>query len=93
MNIRVQYMAQLRAVAGRAEEVVEVHDGSSLADLLAHLAALHPDAASHLVAGAGTPRPSLLVVVNGTAVSASQAAGTMLRSEDVVLLMPPIAGG
>ena len=42
---------------------------------------------------AGHARPSLLVVVNDSAVSAREAATTMLHSDDVVTLLPPIAGG
>ena len=93
MKLRVQYMSQLRAAVGLAEEEVELSEGSSLAELLHHLANTHGAARSHFVTETGQARPSLLIVVNEAAVSARAAATTVLHSEDVVTLLPPIAGG
>jgi molybdopterin synthase sulfur carrier subunit len=94
MKLRVQYTAQLRTAVGRPEEEVELPEGSSLATLLDHLASsLGDNAASHLIAPGGQAPRSLLVVVNGSAAMAEEAETTMLRSGDVVLLLPPIAGG
>lgn len=94
MKLHVQYTAQLRAAIGRNEEEVELPDGSSLAELLVHLAAnCGPGAEPHLLTDRQQVRPSLLLVVNDTAVSSSQAASTMLRSGDKVILLPPIGGG
>ena len=86
-------MAQLRAAVGRAEEEVELPDGNSLVDLLNQLANTHSAARSHFVTETGHARPSLLIVVNDSAVSAREAASTALHSEDIVTLLPPIAGG
>ncbi len=93
MKLRVQYMAQLRTVIGRAEEFIELPDGSRLSDVLVQLSARHGDARSHLLTETGQPRPSLLIVVNEAAVPARNAATTELHSNDVVTLLPPIAGG
>ncbi len=93
MKLRVQYMAQLRTAVGQAEEVVELPNGNSLAELLNQLANTHSAARSHFVTETGHARPSLLIVVNNSAVSAREAATTALHSDDVVTLLPPIAGG
>jgi molybdopterin converting factor small subunit len=93
MNLRVQYMAQLRTTVGRIEECAELPEGSRLLDLLVHLASVHAPAKSHLLADSGQARPSLLMVVNDSAVPARDAAATVLRAGDVVTLLPPIAGG
>jgi MoaD family protein len=93
MKLRVQYMAQLRGAVGRAEEVIELSEECSLAELLNQLATIHCEARTHLVTEAGHARPSLLVVVNDSAVSARNAATTVLHADDIVTLMPPIAGG
>lgn len=93
MKLRVQYMAQLRTVIGRAEEAVELPEGARLSELLVHLAATHNEARSHVVTDTGHARPSLLIVVNEAAVSAREAATTILHPNDVVTLLPPIAGG
>lgn len=93
MKLRVQYMAQLRTAAGCSEEVVELPDTARLSDLLHHLAMTYHDARSHFMTDTGQPRPSLLIVVNEAAVSAREAEATMLHPNDVVTLLPPIAGG
>jgi sulfur-carrier protein len=94
MKLHVQYSAQLRTAVGRPHDDVELPSGSSLAELLAHLAAnLEEAAANHLIGPGGGFRPSLLIVVNDSAAPVHAAATTELKHGDVVLLLPPIAGG
>jgi sulfur-carrier protein len=94
MKLRIQYSAQLRTVAGRSEDELDLSEAVNLLELLRRLAADHSrEFATHLLTESGEVRPSLLLAVNGTAVSAGAAAATELKTGDVVLLMPPIAGG
>ncbi|MEX0642308.1 MAG: MoaD/ThiS family protein [Pirellulales bacterium] len=94
MRLHVRYTAQLRAVVGRAEEEVELPEGSSLADLLINVASQLPDAAAaYMITPTGDLQPSLLVAVNQAAVSSRDAAGVPVNSGDVVMLLSPIAGG
>jgi MoaD family protein len=93
MKVRVQYTAQLRTAAGRPEEEIDLPEGSSLADLLSHLAVSLDGAAQQLVAADGRVHRSLLVVVNDSALASHDASTTTLRCGDVVMLLPPIAGG
>jgi molybdopterin synthase sulfur carrier subunit len=93
MKLRVHYTAQLRAAVGRSEEEVELPEGSSLADLLIRLAGNYREAQPHLATASGGIRPSLLVVVNNAAVPLREAPARVLFAGDVVMLLPPIAGG
>lgn len=94
MRLRVQYTAQLRTLVGRTEQEVELPEGSNLADLLMQLTSeVSPEAAGYLFAPNGGLRPSLLVVVNNKAVSTSEADTVLIHTSDVVMLLPPIAGG
>jgi MoaD family protein len=93
MKLRVQYMAQLRAAVGQTEEVIEIAEGRCLVDLLNQLATTHGAAKAHFVTETGQARPSLLIVLNDAAVPAREAATTVLHSDDVVILLPPISGG
>lgn len=94
MKLRVQYTAQLRTAIGRPEEEIELPDGSSLAVLLDHLAArLDEGAAAHLRTASGQFARNLLVVVNDAPAMSHDASATVLKAGDVVLLLPPIAGG
>jgi molybdopterin converting factor small subunit len=94
VRLRVQYTAQLRTVVGRAEDEIELPEGSNLAAVLVHVAQeLCIEAASYLLAPNGNVQPSLLVAVNHTAVAPSEAGTRLIHEGDVVMLMPPIAGG
>jgi len=93
MKLRVQYTAQLRTAVGRAEDVVELPAGSSLASVIEHLTARLDSAAPHLLGPDGRLQPSLLIVVNGAAVAARDAASFSLQGDEVIILLPPIAGG
>jgi sulfur-carrier protein len=94
MKIRVQYSAQLRTSIGRIEEEVELTVGGTLAALIESLAdRLDDDAKRHLLGPQGNIRASLLMVVNEAVTSADAATTTVLKSGDIVLLLPPIAGG
>jgi len=94
MKLHVQYTAQLRTAVGRMDEEVELPESSSLAALVSHLAdRLGREAASHLITPTGQTQCGLLIVVNGSAITAHQSAATVLRTGDVVTLLAPIAGG
>ena len=70
MKVRVQYTAQLRTAIGRSEEEAELPDGSTLTELLGHLAARHNHAASnYLLTPTGQAQKSLLVVVTQSSLS------------------------
>jgi len=94
MRLRVQYTAQLRAAVGRREEEVDLPEGSTLAELLVHVATeLCRETAGYLLAPGGGLQPSLLVAVNNRAISTHEARAMPINSGDVVMLLPPIAGG
>jgi molybdopterin converting factor small subunit len=94
MRIRVQYTAQLRTVIGQAEEELEFAAGASLAEVIVQLASeCRREAASLLLTPRGELQPSLLLALNRTAISPADAKATPLSCGDVLMLMPPIAGG
>lgn len=94
MNVRVEFTGQLRAAIGQATGRVELPEGATLAMLLVQLGQrCGEEARPHLLNASGQMQPSLLVAINGTACSSRQAAQTVLRDGDAVVLLPPIAGG
>ena len=93
MKVCVQYTAQLRVAVGRAEDVVDLPAGSSLATVITHLTARLDVAAQHLLCPDGRLQPSLLIAVNDAAVAARDAASFALQGGEVITLLPPIAGG
>lgn len=94
MRFRVQYTAQLRTVVRRAEDEIELPESSTVSELLVHVAQrLRPEAAPYLLTPGGEVQSSLLVAVNQTAVAPREAGTVCIHEGDVVILMPPIAGG
>jgi sulfur-carrier protein len=87
-TVTVRYWAAARAAAGVEQDVLEVSDGATLADVLAQARSLHAD------------RPRLAdvvaicsVLVGERPVGAADPAQVRLSAGDVVELLPPFAGG
>jgi MoaD family protein len=93
MNIRVEFTGQVRTVIGQADDRVELSEGATVATLLEQLGRRYEGARPHLIDASRKPQRSLLVAINGTALSSRQAASTVLHEGDAVVLLPPIAGG
>ena len=80
-TVKVRYFAAHREAAGVAEEDVNLARGSTVADLLNALQALHP---------------GLAPLARDTVVSVNRGVGgpsVVLSEGDDVALFPPIAGG
>jgi len=91
MKVTVRYMAQLRLAAGVAVEEVKLGEALSLVDLLRALATNHGPALERLLlAGNGTPQPTLLAFVGDDQADWREA---KLKEGDSVTLLSPIAGG
>jgi MoaE-MoaD fusion protein len=81
MQVRVLFFGMLKDLAGQSSELLELPDGASVQDLLAHCEAQIPRLKTSL--------PSLAVAVN------QQYAGpeTRLNHGDEIALLPPVSGG
>ena len=81
MRVRVLFFGVLKDLTGKSADSIELPDGASLRDLLAHYENRIPDLKRSL--------PSLALAVN------QQYSGpeTVLKSGDEVALLPPVSGG
>jgi molybdopterin synthase catalytic subunit len=81
MRIRVLFLGMLKDLAGRSSDVVDLREGASIRDVLAHYEAQIPRLTESL--------PSLALAVN------QQYAGpdTQLKENDEIALLPPVSGG
>lgn len=93
MKIKVHFTAQLRTAIGRPAADIELPEGSTVTALVEQLAVQVHGASPHLLAATGQTHRSLLIVVNNSAVCSSRLDETELNAGDVVMLLPPIAGG
>lgn len=81
MQVRVLFFGMLKDIVGKSSDLLELGEGSSVHDLLAHYNAALPRL--------NTSLPSLAIAVN------QQYAGpaTRLKQGDEVALLPPVSGG
>jgi sulfur-carrier protein len=87
-SVMVRYWAAARAAAGVESDVLPAPEGTTLADLLTAVQALHPD----------RPRlPDVVkvcsVLVGDRPVGSADPASVRLQAGDTVELLPPFAGG
>ena len=81
MRVRVLFFGMLKDLVGKASDTLDLDQGASVADLLAHYETQIPRLRESL--------PSLALAVNQEYASAE----TKLRSNDEVAILPPVSGG
>ncbi len=81
MRVRILFFGVLRDLAGKSHDVVELCEGATVGDLLADYSSQIPRMKEAMA--------SLAVAVN----QQYAGAGTQLKSEDEVALLPPVSGG
>jgi molybdopterin synthase catalytic subunit len=81
MRVRVLFFGVLRELAGKAVDEIEMPDGASVRDVIAHYASEIPQFRELL--------PAVALAVN------QQYAGseTLLRAQDEIAFLPPVSGG
>jgi molybdopterin converting factor subunit 1 len=81
MRVRVLFFGMLKDIVGKPEEMIELPEGATVRDVLAHFESQFPRLRKSL--------PSLALAVN------QQYAGpaTKLSLDDEVALLPPVSGG
>jgi molybdopterin converting factor small subunit len=92
MDVRVDYIAQVKHAAGVATELVSLAGAAPLGDLLHRLAQRHGPEFRSLVFGEnGCVNPSILVTVNDEQVVPDS--GVELKVGDNVAILSPMSGG
>ena len=92
MNVRMQYYAQVRQVAGVENETIALDEGADLRGLLARLADRYGDSFRSFVLDVrGDPRPGIIVLVNDRPVGGGES--PRLAEGDQVSIFSPVAGG
>jgi len=80
-HVKVFFFGRLKEIVGRAEDSIELPDGSPIEALFSHYGANHPELARY--------RASLVASRNQEFVAWS----TPLHSGDEVAFLPPVSGG
>jgi len=81
MRVRVLFFGVLKELAGGGSDMLELRDGATLSDVLAHYEARFPQLKNFL--------PSLAISVNQEYAEPQ----SQLQADDEVALLPPVSGG
>lgn len=81
MQVRVLFFGVLKDLAGTSSDALDLHEGASVRDVLAHYEARMPRLSQSL--------PSIALAVN----QEYAGPGTKLKENDEIALLPPVSGG
>ena len=94
-EVRIRYLGLIQRTVGKREEVVHLPKGSTLGDLLNHLAAEYGSGFEEKVLQSGELGPHATVLVDGINVSRPGGLETILEGQgsvEIVVLGPPPMG-
>ena len=94
MNVNVKFLASIREITGMHEMPFELHPGDTVEILLEVLESRFGE---DFKAAVGKPfedeNPRIRFLVNGRDIDFLKGSGTELKEGDLVVLIPPVAGG
>ncbi len=95
MKITVKHFAELREIAGKREELLEVEDGTTVEDLLHILAKTYGHRFTNYVFDKETDAPSdhLQFLIDGRSATSLQGLKTKLTDGCQFAIIPPVSGG
>lgn len=91
MKIRIHFTAQIRDIAGKPFEELQISSGSSLQDTVQILTETHPNLKDILFDKDKKFRQSNLLIINGQQVFYND--NPTVLEKDEITLMSPISGG
>ncbi|MEM1941183.1 MAG: MoaD family protein [Candidatus Caldarchaeum sp.] len=92
MRISTKYFAFIRERLGRGSEVFEMDESSTVEDFIQLVRQLYGDKLKEAFEGSSL-RPGYALAVNGETLDRLLWKTTPLKEGDVVVILPPIAGG
>jgi molybdopterin synthase sulfur carrier subunit len=92
-QVILKYYAKMREITGKAEEKISFPDHLTLNDLFSILYSTHGSIFKDYIVGAdGNLRDNIGILVNGSPINL-EARDVGINDSDVVVILPPIAGG
>ncbi|MEN2973974.1 MAG: sulfur carrier protein ThiS [Candidatus Caldarchaeales archaeon] len=92
-KVKVRYLAFLREETKKVEEEIVLPDNSNINDYIKELLRRYSGLKRYLLNSEGGLRDGINVAVNGDVIRRSDYDKTILKDEDEVVVIPPIAGG
>ncbi|MEM2237112.1 MAG: MoaD family protein [Candidatus Caldarchaeum sp.] len=92
MKIQTRYFAFMREKLGRDSEEFELHEGATVQDFIEVFKAKYAEKLSDLFEAEGL-KTGFALALNGENLDKPRWRQTKLKEGDVVVILPPIAGG
>ncbi|MEM4416955.1 MAG: MoaD family protein, partial [Nitrososphaerota archaeon] len=92
-KVSTRFYAFLREMTGLESDVIVLEDGSTVADFLSAIRGRYGAVLSRIFGEDGLLRSGFAVALNGENVERREWGRKVLRDGDVVVILPPIAGG
>lgn len=90
----MKYFAAIRDIVRKKEEQIQVERGTTVEDALNRLAGVYGERLrKYIYDEKGRLRGNLAILINGESIERERYDRTILRSKDIFVILPPIAGG
>jgi len=94
VRVTTRFYAFLRESVGKEHETLELDEGATVSDFLRVIGERYRDALGRLVFEEGARlRKGFAIALNGVSIRPEAWAETRLNDGDVIVILPPIAGG
>ena len=94
MRIRVKFLANIREITDESEIELEIHSGDSIETVMKTLELKYGTEFKEATTGiTASGIPSISILVNGRDMDFLKGFKTEMQEGDVVVLIPPVAGG
>lgn len=90
---KIKLFATLRDIAKTRELTVEIRDGQTVAELIDSIREQKPELAAEIVNEDGELTGLVHILVHGRHIQWLDGLDTKIRTSDILVLMPPSAGG
>lgn len=90
---RLKLFATLRDIVGAKEMTVPFRDGQTVRELLDSIAEIHPELGREIMTDDGELTGMVHVMVHGRNIQWLDGLETTIKADDILVLMPPSAGG
>lgn len=89
----IKLFATLRDITGKKEMTIDIEDGQTVAQMIDQLRDQSPELAREIVDDNGELTGLVHIVVHGRHIQWLDGLETTIRESDIIVLMPPSAGG
>ena len=95
MRVRVRMIGILRVASGRAEEELDLSNGSDVSSVVRRLVEEHGERFENALLDPiiGSPAPNALILLNGVEIGNIGGLSTTVQDGDTLVFLPVIHGG